>query len=469
MIMKILLVLPASDRVRVTRDNPKVPKRNMLRFSILPLTTVAALTPPEHQVRICDENVEALDFNAEADVVGITFMTALAPRAYKIAAAFRGRGKIVVAGGFHPTFLPEEAAQHVDAVVVGEAEGSWPKVLEDIKARRLQRIYRRTSPCDPSEIPIPRRDLTSQTACHYVTTNAVQGGRGCLHACRYCSITAFHRQTYRSRPLTHVLEELRQIPRNFMFVDDNIIADREYAKALFRAMIPMRKRWVSQCSIEIADDRNLLHLARQAGCIGLFIGIETLSEENLAAVEKEFNDSRGYRHRIKVIRREGIGIVAGIIVGMDGDGPGSFQRMLRFLEKARVDAVQVNIMTPLPGTPLFEEYRRQGRILDQDWSHYDFRHTVIQPAHMTARQLQDGADWLYSQFYRLDRILLRFLRATLVLGWVQALVGLRLNLTYRYDNLRERIIGQNPAVQASELLGAAIVRKYVTVTHSPGP
>lgn len=445
--MKILLVLPAAERVRVTPDSSEVPRRNMLRFSILPLTTVAALTPREHEVAICDENVQALDFYAEVDVVGITFMTALAPRAYEIARAFRTRGIKVVAGGFHPTFMPEEAAQHFDAVVVGEAEGSWPWVLEDIASNRLQRIYRRPAPCDPEEMPIPRRELTAGTASHYVTTNAVQTGRGCRHGCRYCSITAFYRQTHRSRPLAKVIEEIRSLSRSFMFVDDNIIADREYARRLFNALIPLRKMWVAQCSLEIAGDATLLALARRAGCVGLFIGLETLSEENLAAVDKGFNGSAGYRDRIAAIRRSGIGIVAGIIVGMDGDDKGVFERMLRFLRRTGIDAVQVNIMTPLPGTPLFEEMRRRGRILDADWSHYDFRHCVIRPERMTERQLQDGADWLYSQFYRLDRIALRFARAVFTLGPAHAWIGLRLNLTYRYDNLRERIVGRNPAAQ----------------------
>ncbi len=443
--MKILLVLPAGEEVRVTRESPRVPRRGMLRFSVLPLTTVAALTPREHEVSLCDENVQTLDLDANVDLVGITFMTALAPRAYEIAAAFRARGRCVVAGGYHPTFLPEEAARHFDAVVVGEAEGSWQRLLEDFEAGRLQRIYKREGPCNPADIPVPQRDLTSGSARHYVTTNAVQTGRGCRHACRYCSISAFHKQAHRNRPLDHVLAELRGVPRDFMFVDDNIIADRDYARALFRSMVPLRKRWVAQCSIEIGDDSELLRLARLAGCIGLFIGIETLSEGNLSAVGKEFNDSGGYRHRIARIRRAGIGIVAGIIVGMDGDGPDSFERTLGFLQDARIDAVQVNIMTPLPGTPLFADLENAGRVLDRDWSHYDFRHCVIRPARMTGRQLQEGADWMYAQFYRLDRILLRFVRALVDLGRAQAWVGLRLNLTYRYDNRREDIVGSNPA------------------------
>ena len=442
--MKILLVLPAVDHLRVTQ-NGKVPSRAMLRFSVLPLTTVAALTPPQHEVSICDENVTVLDFDAAVDVVGISFMTALAPRAYAIADEFRRRGKTVIGGGYHPTLCPQDAAPHFDALVLGDAEGAWPRALSDLEHGRLQPRYRNETPCDLSRAPHPRRDLTASTARHYVTTFAVQTGRGCRHGCRFCSIAAFHGRTHRNRPLADVLEELHSVPRDFMFVDDNIIADPEYARELFRAMLPLRKRWVSQCSLEIADDPELLRLASRAGCRGLFIGIETVSQENLDAMGKEFNDSARYAERLAAIRRQGIGVIAGVIVGLDRDDAGVFDRTLRFLQKTRIGALQLNIMTPLPGTPLFEDLERQGRVADRDWSHYDFRHCVIQPARMSGRELQEGADWLYRAFYRLDRVLWRFARNLFAIGWVPAYVSLRLSLTYRYDNRREGIVGRNPA------------------------
>ncbi len=442
--MKILLVLPAAEHLRVTGND--VPRRKMLRFSMLSLTTVAALTPPQHEVTVCDENVQPLDFDTPCNVVGVSFMTALAPRAYQIAAEFRRRGKTVVAGGFHPTFRPEEAAEHFDAVVIGEAEGLWPKVLEDVEHGRPARFYRALQPPDLSATPLPRRELMAGSSRHYVTTHAVQTGRGCRHGCKFCSITAFARGVHRNRPLEHVIEELRAAPRHFMFVDDNIIADPEYAKRLFRAMAPMKKRWISQCSLKIADDCELLALMRAAGCCGLFVGVETISQENLDAVGKGFNDGNGYLRRIAAIRAAGIGVQAGIIVGLDGDDATVFQRTLRFLQRARIDALQLAILTPQPGTPLYDEFERAGRIVDRDWSHYDFRHTVIRPARMTARQLQEGADWLYREFYRLDRIILRTIRAALGVGLLPAYLIWRLNMTYRYDNRREGIVGRNPAL-----------------------
>jgi radical SAM superfamily enzyme YgiQ (UPF0313 family) len=444
--MKILLILPAAEHLRVTVPGGRPPRRAMLRFSILPLTVVAALTPGEHEVSICDENVEAIDWGCDADVVGVTFMTALAPRAYQIAAAFRARGKVVVAGGYHATLCTAEAARHFDAVVAGEAEELWPRLLKDIQAGTLQPVYKSTRPADLSATPVPRRELAAHSARHYVTTNAVQTGRGCPHACRYCSITAFHRRSHRNRPLEQVLEEVRRIPsRHIMFVDDNIIADPDYARRLFRALVPLNKRWVSQCSLKIADDPDLLRLAHAAGCRGLFIGIETLDEKNLDALDKGFNDSRRYAERLARIRRAGIGVQLSIMVGLDNDDVSAFARTLRFLRTVDAAALQLNILTPLPGTPLFDDLQRKGRITDRDWSHYDFRHVVIRPARMTAAELQDGADWLYRQFYRLDRIILRTLRTLFRLGPLSAYLVWRLNMTYRYDNLRERIIGRDPA------------------------
>lgn len=444
--MKILLVQPAGERVRV-KKNEKVPKRNILRFSLLPLTIIAALTPEKYEVGICDENVEYLDFDQDVDIVGVSFMTALAERAYQIAAEFKKRGKIVVAGGYHPTFCTVEVAGHFDSVFVGDAEGLWQEFIRDLERGAFKKVYHHENMCHRIESPMPKNNLLKNKQKYYATTNAIQTGRGCVHGCKYCSGTAFHHNTYRRKSVEAVLEELKSVPKGFIFVDDNIISEPEFTKGLFRRMRPLKKRWVSQCSLKIADDPELLSLAAKAGCKGLFIGIETLSEDNLASVGKGFNESSLYFERIAKIRNAGIGIIAGIIVGMDQDKPEVFQKMLSFLSKAQIDAVQVNIFTPLPGTPLFEDYIQSGRIFNCNWKNYDFRHCVFYPQRMTARELQNGADWLYHEFYRLDRIICRFAKSIFQAGLRPALLGLKLNLTYRYDNIREHIIGANPAAQ----------------------
>jgi radical SAM superfamily enzyme YgiQ (UPF0313 family) len=443
MSLRILLVLPAGERVRVTFERPEVPRRSMLRFSVLPLTVVAALTPRRHNVRVVDENVEPLDYDYDCDVVGVTFMTALAPRAYEIAAEFRRRGKIVVAGGYHATLCPDDAAPHFDSLVLGDANGAWEQLLADVESGALLKRYRGTAQDEP--MPVPRRDLLAHTARHYATVNAVQAGRGCRHNCRYCSVTAFHQGTYRHRQVEEVVRELRDLPRHFIFVDDNIIAQRDYALELFREMIPLRKRWVSQCSVLIADDPELLRMARAAGCCGLFIGLESANDTNLASMRKQFNRSNSYNERLHRIRSAGIGVIAGMIVGMDADDRRTFERTLRFLQTTHIDALQLNILTPLPGTPLHNDMAGGGRITDHDWSRYDYRHVVFRPSLMTAEELQAGADWVYAQYYRLDRILWRFARSLFTIGWLPAVLSLRLGLTYRYDNRREGIVGWNPA------------------------
>jgi radical SAM superfamily enzyme YgiQ (UPF0313 family) len=442
--MKVLLVLPAGDQYRIATEKDNVPSRNMLRFSILSLTLVAALTPPEYKVDICDENVEVLDFETDAQVIGISFMTALAPRAFEIASRFREKGKTVVAGGYHPTLCPNETAKYFNAVVIGDAEELWPKVLNDIANNSLQSVYQHSSLCSLTQTPFPRRDLLHNTANYYATTNAVQIGRGCIHACKFCSISAFYSGKYRSRPLSNVIGELKSLSKDLIFVDDNIISNPEYARDLFKEMIPLKKRWVGQCSLKIADDTELLQLAYASGCQGLFIGIETLNKENLSFVGKDINTEYELKKRINTIRKAKIAIIAGLIVGMDFDDISVFEYTLQFLKQTKIDAIQVNIMTPLPGTPLFEKFKISGRITDTDYSNYDFRHVVIKPARMTPGELQNGADWLYNSFYRLDKIILRTLGAMWRLGILKALLGFKLNMTYRYDNKRENIVGYNP-------------------------
>lgn len=450
--MKIILILPAAEHLRVKSERDEVPDRKMLRFSVLGLTTVAALTPMGHKVTLYDENVEPVDLWEEADVVGISFMTGLAPRAYELAAHFKSRGIVTVAGGYHPTLCTEEVMKHFDIVVAGEAEGIWPQVLDDIQNKNYKKLYVNKCNADLSDVPIPRRNLLSFKKQHYATTNAVQIGRGCQHKCRFCSVTAFFNHQYRTRPLENVLEELRGIPKHFMFVDDNIIADVEYAKKLFVAMIPMKKRWISQCSIEIAEDAELLDLAYKAGCRGLFVGIETTSKANLETMDKAFNPADEYARKIAIIHKHRIGVQAGMIVGMDSDDVTVFQRMLDFLQKAKIDALQLAILTPQPGTPLRDEFEQAGRIIDNDWSHYDYRHVVIKPKLMNGAQLQNGADWLYNQYYRIDRIICRTLRALVTLGPLTAYLVYKLNMNYRYDNKREGIIGYNPAEKMEPLM-----------------
>ncbi len=444
--MKIYLILPAAEQLRVTKKRSRVTRRKMLRFSLLSLTTIAALTPEDHEVIICDENVEPVDYQINADVVGITFMTGLANRAYELARHYKGKGIITVAGGFHPTLNPEEAGKHFNIVVQGEAEDTWPRVLSDIEKGSFKPCYKSRFKKNLDHVPRPRQDLIKNPN-HYITTDTVQTGRGCNHTCKFCSVTAFFNHQHRSRPLSHVLDEVKSAGKTFMFVDDNIIADREFALSLFKNMARMKKKWVSQCSIKIADDDELLEMAAKAGCIGLFIGIESVSKANLETVGKGFNNPDGYMAKIRKINKAGIGVQAGMIVGLDSDDIHVFEQNLEFLQKAGIGALQLAVLTPQPGTPLRKQYEKQGRIIDSNWDHYDFRHTVIQPEKMTPEELQNGADWLYAQYYRLDRIVMRTIGAFFRIGLYPAVMTWKLNMTYRYDIKRLNIKGKNPAAR----------------------
>lgn len=391
--------------------------------------------PPGVTTRILDEDVEPIDFKAEADLVGVSFMTYNAPRAYEIADEFRRRGRTVIFGGYHPSFLHEEATVHADAVCIGEAEGCLPRMISDFRAGQLQPIYR-SAPVDLRGLPVPDRSLIRHAA--YVTSDAVQATRGCPYACSFCSVTAFARYVFRTRPVAEVIDELRGLGRWLLFLDDNIIGDVDYAKELFARMIPLRRRWFSQCGLHIAHDPELLQLAAASGCGGLFVGLESLCDDNLRAWRKP-NRARDYLRGIARLHDAGIGVYAGFVFGMDGDGPDVFERTLNFLEESRIDALQATILTPFPGTPLFNDMERQGRIRTRDWALYDFGHVVFEPKGMSPEALLAGQNWVQSRFYSRRATWRRVARA---FGYLAPSVVLHaiapLNLGYR---LRHRAYG----------------------------
>jgi len=383
------------------------------------MATVAALTPPEINVSLADENITTIDFEKEVDLVGITTLTCTAQRAYEIADTFRARAVKVILGGIHPSMQPDEASQHADAVVVGEAEGIWEYVIEDFKANRLQKIYRQHERPSLHNLPIPRRDLFAEGA--YYIRNTISTTRGCPYSCSFCSVTSFFGHTYRCRPVEEVLKEIDTFnnKKRVFFVDDNIVGNPKFAKELFRALISYKIKWFGQASVTIAKDDELLKLAAASGCIGLLIGFESISPANLATVGKSINVVDEYQDVIRKIHSNGIGIHGFFIVGLDEDTEDVFTRTLHFAQNMRLESAGFAYPTPLPGTTFYESLDKAGRIITKDWSRYS-DDIVFEPKLMSREALHRGHVWASREFFKLPSIWRRIglVRRNLVLLWL---------------------------------------------------
>jgi radical SAM superfamily enzyme YgiQ (UPF0313 family) len=427
--IKFDLINPTAP-LRRASEGEQPPSPRVFRFSMLPSLYVAASMPSYVQTRIVDEDLEPINYDTDADLIGISFMTYNAPRAYEIAQKFRReKGKPVIFGGYHPTLLPEEAGRHADAVCVGDAEPTVPTMIEDFKNGRLKPIYT-SRPASLENLPIPKRELIE--AKDYAPLSVIQATRGCHFRCTFCSVAAFHQYKFRTRPIDEVLAELETLGNYVLFMDDSLTADREYAKELFSKMIPLGKTWFSQCSISIAQDPELLELARQSGCRGLFVGFESLSSKNLQTWKKHKNIGQDYLEIVNNLHAAGIAVYAGFVFGTDDDTPDVFQNTLEFLLESNVEVLQATTMTPFPGTPLHDEMSAGGRILDKDWSLYDFGHVVYEPKHMSRETLYNGVAWVKNQFYSRNRIFRRAWRSRQYMGSSLVLKAvLPLNLGYR--------------------------------------
>lgn len=418
---KLLLVLPRNDRGLWG----KVSKSGKAGFVRLSLPTIAALTPPHWDVEILDTRVTPVNYDKKVDLVGITSHTPEIPDAYKIADGFRGKGTKVVMGGIHVSALPEEALKHADSVVVGEAEGVWKQLLSDFEKGELKPVYRADALIDMAGMAVPHRDLLDKSM--FSSFNSLQATRGCPHKCEYCTVTAFFGNKYRTRPADEVIKEINTFDkRDFFFVDDNITGKPKYAKELFRKLIPLKRTWGGQTTINFAKDEELLNLYAQSGGIYAFIGFETLSESNLKNMNKAWNSPDGYREAIKKIHKAGINIVGSFIFGLDEDDPSVFEKTYRFIQDNNIDAAQFHILTPFPGTELYNEMDRQGRITDRDWSKYHTGEVIFKPKNMTAEELQRGYWWIHHKTYSWMNVFKRSLRSP---GGIVYRVGA--NLSYR--------------------------------------
>lgn len=380
------------------------------KFPPLGLLTIAGITPAGYETEFIDENVAPVDFSTTADVIAISVMTPLAPRAYEIGDRFRALGKTVVMGGIHVSIEPNEAQSHADVVVVGEAEELWPRVLEDYSRGRLQARYGDNTLIDMSvTYPQPRRDLLARH--RYITRSTIQMMRGCPFDCEFCSVTAFSGRKFRHRPIDDFVEEFRNLPDPFVFiVDDNILSNRRVATQLFDSLRGTGKWWGSQVTISIADNDKLLKKMALSGCKSLFIGFESLNQENLIQMGKQFVRASKNADRIKKIQDYGIGILGSFIVGCDHDTESVFDELHDFILDTRLESFLISVLTPFPGTHMTRRMEQEGRILSRDWSKYDMSTVVYQPRKLTPEVLQERYDELNRALYGLSSIARRTLK-----------------------------------------------------------
>lgn len=392
------------------------------RMEPLQLGLLAGLTPPGVECVLYDDRVEPIPYDEATDLAAVTVEIYTARRAYEIAAEFRRRGVPVVLGGFHPTLAPDECLDHADAIFIGDAETLWHRVVDDARHGRLQRVYR-AAPGAPQPAGVqPRRDLFRGKG--YLPITLMQFSRGCRFACEFCAISAFFDRRHHVRRVEEVVAEIESQERRFVFfVDDNLLSNHEAAKVLLRALVPLKIRWVSQASIDMTNDPELMELLEASGCLGNVIGFESLDRRNLKAMKKAPNLMQGRMHRgmrrgwdeyasqVEVLRRHHLQTWAAFTLGHDHDTPESIRETLDFAMHYKFCFAAFNILMPYPGTPLYARLEREGRLLwdGQWWLHpeYRFNHAAFRPARMSPAELTEACWHCRSRWNRAAAILRR--------------------------------------------------------------
>jgi len=427
--MDIRLIYPSGRRFDTGAPLKKQAKAH--RYPGMGLTMVAALTPPGAAIAIVDDEREPIDYDRPADLVGISILTPNARRGYQIAREYRKRGVPVVLGGIHATACPEEAAGEADAVVIGEAEDTWPRLVKDFEAGRLQKTYRSTNDLPLAGQPVPRRDLLRKN--EYITVNTVQATRGCPFNCEFCSMVALMGHKTRCRPVEEVVEEVRGLDGPaFVLNDDNVSQENDYFKELFERLIPLRKLWVGNASWNVSRDAEMMDLMARSGCTGVFVGFESI-EPQTGLIKGGKSESRTplYLEAVQRFHARGIGVIGGFIFGFDNDDESIFARTLAFAVASRVDAAQINILVPYPGTPLRERLEREGRIVERDWNRYVTSHVCFEPRKLSREALFENYLRVREGFSAYPRIASRFLRGVPYSRPRPLFISLAVNLAFR--------------------------------------
>ena len=436
--MKILLISPCLHG-----------ERRPYQFAIpqLTLSLIAGMTPPEHEVEICEEEYgDRVNFDGDYDLIGITIMSQTCLRGYEIANEFKKRNKIVVFGGIHASAMPDEALLYGDAVVIGEAEGGlWEEVLTDVKNSRLRSLYRLPEVPDLQTHIFPRRNLIKCSSGRFKIA-PVETTRGCPYNCDFCTVSRFFGTRQRHKPVNDIIADAKSCPQKVLFfVDDNIAFRRKFALELFRELIPLQKKWIGQASIGISKDKELMKMAYKSGCRALLIGFESMSDEGFSTYRKTLKTVNENVLAVKKLRDNGILVMASLIFGLDSDTENVFDLSYEFLSKSKSAFLQACLMTPYPGTVVFENLKREGRILTDDWSKYDTKRIVISPKNMSPERLLKGYNDLRKVTYSYNSILHRSL-PYLLKNPVSSLLYFSLNIgaRNRYKESRDDIVYRNP-------------------------
>ncbi len=394
-----------------------------------------------HSVTLWDETVEAMPETLDADLVAMTVQTFTARRAYDLADAYRAQGIRVVMGGYHPSFLPDEAAQHADAVMVGDAEGYWEQMLRDAEAGQLQRIYRSDNQVDLSDYRIDRSIFAGK---RYAPVELAQWGRGCRFACDFCSIHAFYGKNLRQRPLAPFVEELAALNRRrlLFFVDDNLFADERSLRGMLQAIKPLGLNWSCQISIDVARNESLLDLMAEAGCRFALIGFESLDRANLIQMKKRWNNVAGsYLDVVKSMHARNIGIYGTFVFGYDNDTLDTIRRAVDFALEARLELANFNPLTPTPGSGLYDRLRDEGRLLRPNWwldADYKYGDPIFEPGRIDAGELTQACFEAKRDFYAWGDIARRTVGRDRPFTWFTAVNTLIANLISRREVYRKQ-------------------------------
>ena len=450
---------PVRPHLKVVLISPKGPLyrhrggiwKKSLRYQPLTLTTLAALIPPDvpADVRLIDEGIADVPLDLDADLIGLTVITGTAVRAYALADHFRRRGLTVVLGGPHVTLIPDDAAPHADAIVVGYAEDTWPQLLRDFAAGTLQPRYHQAPGLEIGGRPFPRRDLLPSE--HFLTSNVFEATRGCVHSCEFCVVPVAWGKKPFHKPVAEVVADIRQHgARKLIFVDLNLVAHRGYALELFRALIPLRVQWYGLATVLLTEDAELLELCGRSGCRGLLMGLESISPANLRLTHKSFNSPENYARVVQRLHDHGIALQGCFVFGLDDDEPDVFLKTAEFAVAAHIDLPRFAVVTPFPNTALYLRLEAEGRILTKNWELYDAQHVVFQPKRMSVAQLQAGVETAWKHAYSVRSIARRIRHSPA--PWP---VKLGTNLGYRFyaHNLGrfyncDWIIGRAPSRRA---------------------